>query len=186
MLTLTLLSLLAAQSDTTTEVERPAVWAQPVSLIGTATIAALTGIPIVAVPLGVSFSIGTTEVAAELTPTISEDVFLVSASFGPVVHAHRGTWLDGFFVQPKAHVEGGLREGQASIVAHVAVDFGYQIRRGPLYVAFVLGGGVGYGLSNMPFDGMLSLLIPRGASVQMRSGFNATVNFNALRIGYAF
>jgi hypothetical protein len=196
MIALSLTTLLLAGNPTNVEsaptssepAEAPirAVWIQPVSLVGTATIATVTRnhLLVGSIPLGANFEIGDTEVAVELSFLFGDSSFIAGASFGPTLHRHTGTWRDGFFIQPKVRFDGGIRQGLPDIEAKIALDIGYQFRAGGLYAAFALGGGLGYGLSNQNLDGMLSLLLPGFATATSHA--IGTVNLNLFRLGYAF
>ena len=162
-----------------------ALWVQPVGIVASPMLSALIRGAYVTVPVGINFPIGETEVAAELTASVAPASLLIGASFGPIVHSHVGSWVDGFFVQPKVRVEGGLRDGAKNIAGLAALDVGYQIRNKRLYLAFVFGAGLGYGFTNQLFDGFLSLMIPRRAS-EPSGRMVATINLNALRLGFAF
>jgi hypothetical protein len=38
-------------------------------------------------------------------------LWTLGSSFGPIAHANTGTWRDGFFIQPKVRIEGGVLNG---------------------------------------------------------------------------
>jgi len=73
-------------------------------------------------------------------------------SVGVAIQTHAGRRFEGFFLQPKLVLAGFATYASDSVnpsrglgsIMGAAVDFGFQVNRGPFYLAIV--GGVGFGL----------------------------------------
>lgn len=175
------------------------LWTEPLGPITGAVVSVAFNSRAIYLPVGVNFSIDTLEFAAELS--VIEVRYLESdytpymeqlsamAAFGPVLHTHKGTWFDGFFVQPKVQVQFGRTlfwpptrlDWLGS--AQLAVDVGYQLQRGHFYAAFIIGGGVGYGAA--PYlvnEAMGAIWVIRSSSPRLV----VSLNLNLVRLGYTF
>jgi hypothetical protein len=172
----------------------PAVWTEPLGPTVLALVSGFAAERYVYVPLGVTIfepfelsAQGTFYDYAQLdrsdyapAPYHSRSVM---AAIGPVLHAHGGTWLDGFFLQPKLAVQAGqnLTSRLAFGCAELALDAGYQLRAGHFFGALLVGGGVSYGLMPSDINGVFGV-----SSNTPRARFVFSVNMNFLRLGYAF
>lgn len=178
-----------------------ALWIEPVGMVAVPIATALTPYPDhrIYVALGSNLKLGSTVWSTELSffhwegeggATIPPyELLAFQGAVGPILHTSGGTWLDGFFVQPKLSFEIGshmlLKQTLWSIEA--AVDAGYQLRRGPFYGALLIGVGLGYGELPDPgtnlwsWSGVLGL-----TSLPTKTGLVASVNLNLVRVGMTF
>ncbi len=120
------------------------------------------------------------------------------ASLGPAIQIPSTEANSSFFVQPKIQVASftdsatfnatGINPLRStarfgtSVQVGPAVDFGYQLTIGHLYLALALGANLGYcfNCGDSAISG-----VPWGISTTRSNKFTVGANFNLLRIGYA-
>lgn len=185
-----LVLLVAAGSPSPTSFS---VWAEPVSPVAFAAVSALAGGRIVSVPLGlVVRGWGPVDLAGSVTFTdwahegdgAHSELLGVELGAGPVFHARRGSWVDGFFVAPKLDVELGynLALEQTIGCAQLAVDAGYQWSWRRVFLALVIGGGLGFGVMPTNLGGTFGF-----ASTQLAvPRLVWSLNLSVLRVGLNF
>jgi hypothetical protein len=157
-------------------------------------------------PLGVTVALGpqwglTAEISGALISSnlVTRRGWAIAASAGPTFFiADPG--MNGPFVTPKLSFQLARPIIEPLILAGIGpidlgaeisrsfllgADLGYQLRRGNLTVAFVLGASAGYA-----FDQVNSVTTPfavrRFVPTQRTYGFAWALNLNFLRLGYAF
>lgn len=184
------------------------LWVQPLSLLTLTPIASSNGDTLLMIPVGANLALGaSTDLVLELTPIIASYDCEARCTTRGLAFAVGPSWTfgasrpgNGFFLQPK--LLGVLTRDSREVEFQVpsdagswsetgrqlslGLDVGYQLKRGPLFLAFVVGGSVGQGW-NIAEDKdslFISLL-----DTPIRAREDKTVwdlNLNLVRIGGSF
>lgn len=185
-----------------------AVWVKPLSALTLTPVMASRGETFVMVPVGANLPLGTsTDLVLELTPLWTRQDCearctgkALSLAAGPSFTLFSSRPGSGFFIQPKLTgvVAQQSREvdvtvpgdegawSETSTQVSLGLDLGYQLRRGPLFLAFALGASMGRGW-NVP-DNSPSVFFSMVDWPERAREDKTTwdVNLHLLRIGASF
>ncbi|HZI09532.1 MAG TPA: hypothetical protein VE153_04015 [Myxococcus sp.] len=185
-----------------------AVWVKPLSALTLTPVLASQGETFVMVPVGMNLPLGTrTDLVLELTPIWTRQDCearctgrALSLAVGPSFLVAPSSPGSGFFLQPK--LVGVLaqqsRETELSVPGDpgswsetstqlsLGLDVGYQLRRGPLFLAFVLGASVGRGWNVPASSPSVFFSLVDWPERAREDKLTWDVNLHLLRVGASF